>query len=191
MHRGKFTWVGNRYKHTIRAKNDIALANADCPRAYVEDLNWNRSDHYPLLLHAEGKRCKGVKLFKYDNRWRFNEELRCEIQKVWDEECKSIPPENLNIALNNCRNRMAKWKSLTSHNSQKRIQELKASLHQADDSPTLDFHYIHELKVELNYQYRMEEEFCRTKSRIQWLKAGNRNMKFFHEKTKQRRSLIE
>ncbi|XP_010513465.1 PREDICTED: uncharacterized protein LOC104789451 isoform X3 [Camelina sativa] len=33
----------------------------------------------------------------------------------------------------------------------------------------------------------MEEEYWRTKSRIQWLHVGDRNTKFFHEKTKQRR----
>lgn len=34
----------------------------------------------------------------------------------------------------------------------------------------------------------MEEEYWRTKSRIQWQRAGDRNSKFFHSKTKQRRS---
>ncbi|KAL0722455.1 hypothetical protein Bca4012_037054 [Brassica carinata] len=44
------------------------------------------------------------------------------------------------------------------------------------------------LKAELSLQYRLEEEYWRTKSRIQWLQAGDRNTRFFHSKTKQRRS---
>lgn len=34
----------------------------------------------------------------------------------------------------------------------------------------------------------MEKDYWRLKSRIQWLKAGDKNTKFFHSKTKQRRS---
>ncbi|XP_013630055.1 PREDICTED: uncharacterized protein LOC106335920 isoform X2 [Brassica oleracea var. oleracea] len=43
-------------------------------------------------------------------------------------------------------------------------------------------------EAELSLQYRLEEEYWRTKSRIQWLQAGDRNTRFFHSKTKQRRS---
>jgi len=34
----------------------------------------------------------------------------------------------------------------------------------------------------------MEEEYWKTKSRILWLRAGDKNTRLFHAKTKQRRS---
>lgn len=34
----------------------------------------------------------------------------------------------------------------------------------------------------------MEEEYWRTKSRVQWLHSGDKNTRYFHERTKQRRS---
>lgn len=83
---------------------------------------------------------------------------------------------------------MAKLKSSFNNKSQKKIQEIKELLHQVYESQTLDSHYINKLKSYLDYQYRLEEEFWRTKSRVQWLQAGDKNTRYFHEKTKQRRS---
>ncbi|CAN7046993.1 unnamed protein product [Brassica oleracea var. botrytis] len=43
------------------------------------------------------------------------------------------------------------------------------------------------LSKRFKLQYRLEEEYCRTKRRVLWLKAGDNNMRYFHNKTKQRR----
>lgn len=36
---------------------------------------------------------------------------------------------------------------------------------------------------------KLEEEYWRTKSRILWLQAGDKNTRYFHSKTKQRRHI--
>ena len=41
--------------------------------------------------------------------------------------------------------------------------------------------------MQLQLQYILEEEYWRTKSRVLWLRAGDKNTKFFHSKTRQRR----
>lgn len=51
----------------------------------------------------------------------------------------------------------------------------------------IDYSLLTALKAKLQLQYRLEEEFWRTKSRILWLQAGDKNTKFFHNKTRQRR----
>lgn len=48
---------------------------------------------------------------------------------------------------------------------------------------------LEDLKLQLQLQYRLEEEYWRTKSRILWLQAGDKNTRYFHSKTKQRRHI--
>lgn len=48
--------------------------------------------------------------------------------------------------------------------------------------------YISDLKSKVVKEYRLEEDFWRTKSIIQWFQAGDKNTRYFHSKTKQRRN---
>lgn len=43
------------------------------------------------------------------------------------------------------------------------------------------------LKMELTEQCKREEAYCRQRSRIQWLNEGDRNTKFLHQMTIERR----
>lgn len=158
------------------------------PKSHVKVLNWLGSDHLPLVLYTEDQKWRANKLFRYDNRWRFKSEAKEVIQKTWNQECESLPPDRFNEALKNCRNSLARWKSTQNNNSHKRIQELKDLIHQAYDSKLLEYSYRSSLKTDLIKEYRLEEEYWRTKIRVQWLQAGDKNTRYFHEKTKQRRN---
>ncbi|KAG5388803.1 hypothetical protein IGI04_030344 [Brassica rapa subsp. trilocularis] len=83
---------------------------------------------------------------------------------------------------------VSNWKSKRNTNSRKVIEQLKVDIQKAHESPAIYYIYLQTLKAQLQLQYRMEEEYWRPKSRILWLQAGNKNMKYFHAKTKQRRS---
>ncbi|XP_020874084.1 uncharacterized protein LOC110226497 [Arabidopsis lyrata subsp. lyrata] len=187
----RFTWYGQRHTHTIQSRIDRAVASVEWfdafPRAYVKLLDWIGSDHRPLLVDMGDKKKQGCALFRYDNRWRFSKELKEELEKTWLANCQDLPGDQFHEALRRCRVCMSHWKSHNIHNSTKRIQALKQRIHQVYNSSPIDFNLIKALKSELTFEYRMEEEYWRTKSRIQCLIAGDRNTRFFHEKTKQRR----
>lgn len=126
-------------------------------------------------------------MFRYDNRWRFNKELKEELKKSWIADCQDLPGDQFHEALRKCRTCMSKWKSHNIQNSAKKIQELKQQIQQAYNTSPIDFNHIKILTSALTMEYMMEEEYWRIKSRIQWLQAGDRNTRYFHEKTKQRR----
>lgn len=90
--------------------------------------------------------------------------------------------------LEKCRNALSRWRSQNPRNTERRINQLKQEIEQAYQALDIDYAHINMLKAELSLQYRLEEEYWRTKSRVQWLQAGDRNTRFFHSKTKQRRS---
>ncbi|KAG7583573.1 hypothetical protein ISN44_As08g030850 [Arabidopsis suecica] len=189
---GVYTWIGNRSSGTIKSRLDRAVATADWkeayPKAMAQLLEWIGSDHKPLLLHTEDKKWKGMKLFRYDNRWRNNQEVQQTIEHIWNQKCNHLPPQQFQEALKRCRNSLSSWKSVQNNNSHRKIQQLQAALTCAYDSPSPDYNHITTLKHQLQQEYRLEEEFWRTKSRILWMQAGDKNTKYFHAKTKQRRS---
>lgn len=51
----------------------------------------------------------------------------------------------------------------------KLIQQLKEEIHKAYDEPYIDYNRLGILKTELQFQYRLEEEYWRNKSRVLWL----------------------
>lgn len=73
-------------------------------------------------------------------------------------------------------------------NAEKHITELKEKLddlYTNDDATNED---ISAATKELHEALKTEEIFWRQKSRVLWLREGDRNSKFFHAATKQRRA---
>ncbi|XP_024006398.1 uncharacterized protein LOC112082916 [Eutrema salsugineum] len=100
-------------------------------------------------------------------------------QNLHSSQCQHLPGDKFHKALKKCRSCLSRWKSQHPNNSLKKIQKLKTLLGQQYDSNPIDYERIKSLKVELTKEYRMEEEYWKTKSRIQWLQAGDRNTSLF------------
>ncbi|CAH2034975.1 unnamed protein product, partial [Thlaspi arvense] len=187
-----YTWTGTRHLYTVKTRIDRAVANYHWldmfPTAYVQILPWNGSDHCPLLIHTELYRKVGYKMFRYDNRWKCNLEVRDLVAKTWNTHCSTIPRVIFSKAIAKCRVALSRWKSSTIQNSQKQIVELRNLLNTAYEASQLDYNLIHSLKSQLQFQYKMEEEYWKLKSRILWLQVGARNTRYIHAKTKQRRA---
>ena len=187
---GRYTWLGKRSKYTIMSRIDRAVANCDWldkfPMATVSLLPWIGSDHRPLLLDTnENKRNKAF-LFRYDSRWRLYPGLKQMVEQVYGQENSNLSYGIHSIILQ-CIKALSRWRSKQITTSQKVIQRLKQEIQGVYDSPIIDYNLLTMLKAKFQLQYRLEEEYWRTKSRVLWLQAGDKNTKYFHNKTRQRR----
>ncbi|CAE5958042.1 unnamed protein product [Arabidopsis arenosa] len=153
---GLYTWIGNRSTGTVKSKLDRIVATADWknqfPKALVQLLDWIGSDHRPLLLQTENNKWKGTKQFRYDNRWRFKQDLHMALQKSWDQDCSHLPPQRFCEALKRCRNSLSRWKSAQNLNSHKLIQQLHLAIQKANNLEPVLQHIQSKVTVEMNQQ---------------------------------------
>ena len=145
------------------------------------------SDHRPILADILTKPTRRSKKFKFDKRWLDNEELRQVILEGW--KSPDLPP-NATIMehISSCRKALSEWRRQNNVNSAKLVEDLKEKVEglYADDSATTG--EIAAALKELSEALRSEEMFWKQKSRVFWLREGDRNTKFFHALTKQRRA---
>ena len=87
-----------------------------------------------------------------------------------------------------CRTAILHWKKLAKPNFAIRIQELHHRLDEASHRTLYIPGELTQLRMELNEEYYNEEIFWKHKSRLDWLKVGDRNTRFFHATTKNQRA---
>ncbi|XP_048613313.1 uncharacterized protein LOC125587176 [Brassica napus] len=188
----KLSWVGKRSKGvTVRCRLDRAVGNEDWhekfPHTATKYLRLWGSDHRPILADILTKPVRKKKKFKFDKRWLDNEELRNVILEGWKSE--DLPPDaNIMEHIASCRKALSQWRRQNNVNSAKQVEELKEKVEglYLDDEATTE--EISEALKELSAALKAEEMFWRQKSRVLWLREGDRNSKCFHALVKQRRA---
>ena len=99
-----------------------------------------------------------------------------------------IPVRNFHQKVTSCRNKISSWKKQNPTNSDILIKELKQKIDQAQDDENSTTEEVEDLRKQLILAFQEENMFWEQKSRDQWHKHGDRNTKFHHAITKQRRA---
>ena len=90
--------------------------------------------------------------------------------------------------ISSCRKALGEWRRQHNVNSARLVEELKEKVEgmYADDNATTE--EIASALKDFSNALKAEEMFWKQKSRVFWLREGDRNTKFFHALTKQRRA---
>lgn len=95
---------------------------------------------------------------------------------------------SLSQRLRRCRHSMSEWKKDNISNSAKQIKSLIHHIDLAHSNPSVSSVELLEMRKELIQAYKDEETYWNLKSRNKWLQKGDRNTRFYHATTKNRRS---
>eukprot|EP00253_Pinus_taeda_P018624 PITA_18624 len=169
---GRFTWSNKRIgNNNLKERLDRILFQegivASFPNIKSKIIQGYTSDHKPVALTLDKGRIMGPLPFKYNKAWDSKEEFQNLIQEQWE---KEVIEEN--------KKRTDLHKQLEQSNQEnERIQYTEE-----DQSKE------NEMYKELYRQNRMEEDEQRQKSQCLWLKAGDKNISFFHNSLKLRRA---
>lgn len=128
------------------------------------------------------------KLFRFDKRFVHDPEFRQVIQNGWLDTDLSRNV-SLKTRIRQCRHSISVWKSTAQTNSRKQTNSLIQKIDEAHTDSISTTEDIHLLQNQLTEAYRQEEEYWYNKSRVRWLNKGDRNTRFDHAFTKNRRAM--
>lgn len=180
-------WRGNRYTHFIRSRLDRAMASCSWLEAYpmgrCRYLRFEGSDHRPLISYFNSDKPKRRGMFRFNRALTEHEEVTQLIDTAWN----SSPLNSVIEKLNARRRNIIRWAKEQQMQSNVAIERNQQALETALSAATPDPALIEHMNSKLGRAYLAEEMFWQQRSRIQWLKQGDRNMGFFHAATRTRR----
>ncbi|KAG2308255.1 hypothetical protein Bca52824_028003 [Brassica carinata] len=183
----KLSWRGHRHTHFIRSRLDRSMGNCSWSEAFpmgrCRYLRFEGSDHRPLLSYFNADRPTKRGLFRFNRSLTEQNEVTQLVSEAWN----SSPLATVIAKLNTCRRSIIKWAKEKQEQSNLTIKRNQEALEAALSSDTPDTTLIETLNIALLRAYIAEEQFWQQRSRIQWLKQGDRNTGFFHAATRTRR----
>lgn len=180
-HSGNFlSWRGNSGNHRVYCRLDRAMGNSDWLHAYPNGrchyLEFQGSDHRPLMSFFDSKRRKKPSLLRFDRRLRDNVEVKKLVSDIWGDH----PNLSVDSRLNLCRQAIVARSKEQAINSRANIERIQKELNDNMANPDGSEALILSLNGELLAAYRAEEEFWRQRRRLLWLVLGDKNSGFFH-----------
>ena len=129
------SWRGQRGTHLVRCRLDRAVANSSWaetyPTARCQYLEYEGSDHKPLMSFLDPTIMKRKGVFRYDRRLNSNEEAKQVIRDSWAGATEASVMEKLVTT----RRAISEWNKLQQRNSKEIIEQLKSNLEEAWTSP--------------------------------------------------------
>ncbi|KAL9680031.1 hypothetical protein QQ045_017904 [Rhodiola kirilowii] len=170
-----------------KARLDRAFSNIKWKTLFeryeVSHLITSSSDHLPLLVNFRKRiSCVRRNLFRFEPMWLRHNDFRGFLEECWGK--LEQPNHDLNVKLKGCGRELARWNRAVFGKVQKRIAVIKNQIELLKSNFRSEAVIEREAKLhkELDEWLAREELLWRQRSRVEWLREGDANTKFFHSR---------
>jgi hypothetical protein len=155
-------------------------------------LRFWRSDHRPLLLLTAGfrdrRRSRRPRRFFFEESWIGEPECDERIRRAWGTGQSGDQSPSIADALGRCRQSLSRWGGESNREIRDRIEKQKKIVELAGRSgPDFCMESFRREERQLDALIQNEEQYWRQRSRVSWMRCGDKNTKLFHRKASARR----
>ncbi|CAL5097923.1 unnamed protein product [Urochloa decumbens] len=174
-------------QRNVKVRLDRGVANQDWldrfPDASVFHLTSPCSDHCPLLVSVlqEPQTQRVERQAYYEIMWEREASLDDCVKEAWEREHTAGDLGDINVALKGMMRSLKSWSSEKFGSIRKELERMRAALAQLQ-AMNQDEQAIKAAIREMNELLYREEMLWLQRSRVDWLREGDRNTKFFHQK---------
>ncbi|KAM1172355.1 hypothetical protein ACFX2G_022945 [Malus domestica] len=157
--------------------------------AKVTHLDPRKSDHVPILLELDGPHnCvrRRSKMFRFENFWADHEECEGIIHDAWNKPDTGVLMFQIVNKIKATRVALLKWQQSVFKGRQEEIKKVRQKLGFILAQPLTDDALAerHRLMQRLDQLLGQEEKYWRQRSWALWIKVGDRNTQFFHQRAR-------
>jgi hypothetical protein len=178
----------------VKVRLDRAVASpswsALFPRMRLRHLSSSRSDHCPLLLAADmedGSRL-GRPIRRYEVMWEREPSLPAAVEEAWSRRVPVHDLGDITMSMQTVMSSLYDWKKKHFKSVPRELEKMRKELDElsslADPESAAKKETLSRQMDELLYR---EEIMWLQRSRVAWLREGDRNTKYFHRRASWRR----